>query len=159
VIVFGRAGSENVASAAGRQYSPDESFCTGFYLIADEATGALEYAGVGHPPALAVGPDGARQLDSIPGLLGIGMVEGPAVASDRLEPGESLLIHTDGLTDARDLADVLFGTERITAVLKAHATAGPSEILDQIDQAVARHVAPGQASDDVNMVLIQNPPR
>ena len=87
------------------------------------------------------------------------MVEGLAVASDRLEPGESLLIHTDGLTDAMDPADVLFGTERITAVLKAHATAGPSEILDQIDQAVARHVAPGQASDDINMVLIQNPPR
>jgi phosphoserine phosphatase RsbU/P len=141
------------------RYFPDEYFCTGFYLIADEATGALEYAGVGHPSALAVGPGGARKLDSIPGLLGIGMVEGLAVASDRLEPGESLLIHTDGLTDAMDPADVLFGTERITAILKAHATAGPSEILDQIDQAVARHVAPGQASDDINMVLIQNPPR
>ena len=106
-----------------------------------------------------VGPDCTRQLDSTPGLIGIGMVEGLAVGSHRIEPGESLLIYTDGLTDAMDPADVLFGLERLAAVLKAHGTAGPSEILDRIDQAVARHVAPGQASDDINMILVQNPPR
>ncbi len=52
--------------AALGQYFPEGYFCTGFYLVIDEATGAFDYAGVGHPPALVVGPGGTRQLDSEP---------------------------------------------------------------------------------------------
>ena len=45
---------------AGEQYFPEGYFCTGFYLIADEETGLIRYAGVGHPPAIIVGPNGPR---------------------------------------------------------------------------------------------------
>ena len=87
---------------ATEQYFPEGYFCTGFYLIADEETGLVRYAGVGHPPAIIVGPAGSRMLPSNPGMLGIGMVDGTAGDHDRLEPGESLIIYTDGLTDAMD---------------------------------------------------------
>ena len=60
------------------QYFPEGYFCTGFYLIADEETGLIRYAGVGHPPAIVVGPNGPRTLPSNPGMLGIGMVDGTA---------------------------------------------------------------------------------
>ena len=139
-------------------YFPEGYFCTGFYLLIDEATGAFEFAGVGHPPAVIVGPVATRKLDSEPGLLGIGMAGDSVNGSGRLEPGESMLIYTDGLPDAMDPADVLFGTDRISAVLEAHRGAGPAEILDEVEQAVARHVHPGQAADDINLVLVQNPP-
>ncbi|HWE37373.1 MAG TPA: SpoIIE family protein phosphatase [Isosphaeraceae bacterium] len=145
--------------AAIGQYFPEGYFCTGFYLIADEATGALEYAGVGHPPALIVGPGGTRELPSDPGLLGIGLAEEGAGGADVLAPGESLLVYTDGLTDAMDPADVLFGQGRITAVLEAQRTVGPDAILDAMEAAVAEHVKPRQADDDINLVLLQNPPR
>ena len=39
---------------AGEQFFPEGYFCTGFYLIADEETGLLRYAGVGHPPVLSM---------------------------------------------------------------------------------------------------------
>ena len=140
------------------QYFPEGYFCTAFCLVIDEATGALDYAGVGHPPALVVGPGSTRQLDSDRGLLGIGLGEGLGDgASDRLAPGESLLVYTDGLPDAMDAADVPFGLDRIRTALEAHRTADPSAILDQIDQAVARHATPVPPHDDINMVLIQNP--
>ena len=84
------------------QYFPEGYFCTGFYLIADEETGLVRYAGVGHPPAIVVGPNGTRTLPSNPGMLGIGMVDGTAGDTERLLPGESLIIYTDGLTDAMD---------------------------------------------------------
>ena len=72
---------------AGEQYFPEGYFCTGFYLIADEETGLVRYAGVGHPPAMIVGPNGPRILQSNPGMLGIGMVDGTAGDTDRLEAG------------------------------------------------------------------------
>jgi len=140
---------------AGEQFFPEGYFCTGFYLIADEETGLLRYAGVGHPPAIIVGPNGPRCLSSNPGMLGIGMVDGTKTESDRLVPGESLIMYTDGLTDAMDPADVLFGEQRLTTVLQTHHGADPMEILDQVDLAVANHTAPGRAADDINIIVLQ----
>jgi sigma-B regulation protein RsbU (phosphoserine phosphatase) len=139
------------------QYFPEGYFCTGFYLIADEETGLLRYAGVGHPPAMIVGPGGPRSLESNPGLLGVGMVDGTSGSADRLDPGESLIIYTDGLPDAMDPSDVLFGEERLKAVLQSYHGADPQTILDQVEQAVVKHTFPGSAADDINMVVIQHP--
>ena len=141
--------------AAIEQFFPEAYFCTGVYLVIDERTGAIDYAGVGHPPALIVGRDGVRALDSDRGLLGIGMFEHLEGMRESLGPGESLLVYTDGLTDAMDPADVLFGDPRIRATLEAHKHEGPSAILDALEAAVAAHVEPGQPGDDINMILIQ----
>ena len=62
---------------------------------------------------MIVGPNGPRTLQSNPGMLGIGMVDGTAGNADRLEAGESLVIYTDGLTDAMDPSDTLFGEDRL----------------------------------------------
>ena len=139
------------------QFFPEGFFCTAFYAIIDEVTGELTYGGVGHPPALIVGPGGPRLLDSDNGLLGVGMVEGLEGGTDRLAPGESLLIYTDGLPDAMNSNDVLFNTDKILDVLTRNASAQPGEILDRVEEAVAAHVAPGQPHDDINLVLIQQP--
>jgi phosphoserine phosphatase RsbU/P len=142
---------------ATEQYFPEGYFCTGFYLIADEETGLLRYAGVGHPPGIIVGPNGPRMLPSNPGMLGIGMVDGTAGDSDRLQPGESLVIYTDGLTDAMDPSDALFGEERLKTVLQSHYGSDPTEILNQVDDALNRHTAPGRPADDINIIVLQHP--
>ena len=127
---------------AAEQYFPEGYFCTGFYLIADEETGLVRYAGVGHPPAIVVGPNGSRTLPSNPGMLGIGMVDGTAGATDRIGPGESLVIYTDGLTDAMDPSDALFGEERLRTLLQSHYGADPAEILNQVDDGAQQaHIA------------------
>jgi sigma-B regulation protein RsbU (phosphoserine phosphatase) len=89
-------------------------------------------------------------------MLGIGMVDGTAGSTDRLEPGESLVIYTDGLTDAMDPSDVLFGEERLRTVLQSHHGADPLEILNQVDEAVSRHTSPGRPSDDINIIVLQH---
>ena len=144
---------------AVEKFFPEGYFCTGFCLFLDESTAAFDYAGVGHPSAIVVGRSGSRMLLSDPGLLGIGLVEPDTLASGatKLESGESVLIYTDGLTDAMDPADVLFGEPRIRTALEADHRADASAILDRIEEAVARHVEPGHAADDINLVLIQNP--
>jgi sigma-B regulation protein RsbU (phosphoserine phosphatase) len=140
---------------AGEQFFPEGYFCTGFYLIADEETGLVRYAGVGHPPAMIVGPSGPRTLPSNPGMLGIGMVDGTAGSADRLEAGESLVIYTDGLTDAMDASDALFGEDRLKTVLQSHHGADPSEILNQVEEALNKHTSPGRPSDDINIIVLQ----
>jgi sigma-B regulation protein RsbU (phosphoserine phosphatase) len=142
---------------ATEQYFPEGYFCTGFYLIADEETGLVRYAGVGHPPAIVVGPDGPRTLPSNPGMLGIGMVDGTAGSTDRLQPGESLVIYTDGLTDAMDPSDALFGEERLKTLLQSHFGADPNEILNQVEAALERHTTPGRPADDINIIVLQYP--
>ncbi len=141
---------------ATEQYFPEGYFCTGFYLIADEETGLVRYAGVGHPPGIIIGPRGPRTLQSNPGMLGIGMVDGTAGDTERLEPGESLVIYTDGLTDAMDPCDVLFGEERLKTVLQSHHGADPTEILNQVGDALDRHTAPGRPADDINIIVLQH---
>jgi sigma-B regulation protein RsbU (phosphoserine phosphatase) len=142
---------------AAEQFFPEGYFCTGFYLIADEETGLIRFAGVGHPPAIVVGPHGPRALNSNPGMLGIGMVDGTAGDADRLAPGESLIMYTDGLTDAMNPFDELFNEKRLTTLLQSHHGADPTEILDQVDAAVAAHTAPGRPADDINIIVLQYP--
>src|SRR5262249_13958950 len=129
---------------ATEQYFPEGYFCTGFYLIADEETGLVRFAGVGHPPAIVVGPNGSRTLVSNPGMLGIGMVDGTAGGADRIGPGESLVLYTDGLTEAMDPSDVLFGEDRLRPVLQSHHGAAPAEILKHLEEALHRHTTPGR---------------
>jgi sigma-B regulation protein RsbU (phosphoserine phosphatase) len=138
-------------------YFPEGYFCTGFYLMLDEATGEVEYAGVGHPSAIVVGPGPTRLFESNPGLLGIGLVDATSAARDRLMPGETLVIYTDGLPDAMDPGDVMFGENRLKALLETHKHANAAEIIAQVESAVAAHVSPGSASDDINIVVIQYP--
>src|SRR3954452_2799000 len=142
---------------AGEQFFPEGYFCTGFYLIADEATGLVRFAGVGHPPGIVVGPNGPRMLQSNPGMLGIGMVDGTAGDSDRLAPGESLVVYTDGLPDAMDPSDVLFGEDRLKTVLQSYHGANPEKILNEVDKALSTHTAPGRPADDINIIVLQYP--
>jgi sigma-B regulation protein RsbU (phosphoserine phosphatase) len=68
-----------------------------------------------------------------------------------------LILYTDGLPDAMDPSDVLFGEERLTTILQAHHGADPNVILDQVEQAVARHTSSGTPADDINIVVLQYP--
>lgn len=143
---------------AAEQYFPEGFFCTAFYLRIDENAGTFDYAGVGHPSAIIVGPEGTRLLESEPGLLGIGMATDTETHTEALKPGETLLLYTDGLPDAMDTSDKAFGQDRIQALLEENREAEPSAILDRIKQEVARHVEPGQPHDDINLIVIRNPP-
>ena len=51
----------------------------------------------------------------------------------------------------------MFGEERIKQILDANKHKTPDEILTEFEKAVAAHVHPGSAADDINMVLIQYP--
>ena len=65
------------------------------------------------------------------------------------------MIYTDGLTDAMDPSDALFGEDRLKTLLQSHHGADPAEILNQVEEALNKHTSPGRPADDINIIVLQ----
>jgi sigma-B regulation protein RsbU (phosphoserine phosphatase) len=72
-----------------------------------------------------------------------------------LEPGDVLLLYTDGVTEATDGELEMFGEERLQTLLREHATAPASRIVDEIRIALARFTGRERYDDDVSLLVIK----
>ena len=143
---------EDVAAAFGRP----NTFVTAFVAVLDPATGECRYAGAGHPPALLRDADGFRALASTGAL--IGMFDSTwKTESITLEPGATLLLYTDGLTEARDRDRKEFGIRGVVSALAKLATATVGEQLGAVVDAVHDHDG-GRLQDDVTLVIVKSSP-
>lgn len=106
---------ETIHGAIVEQFA-QEVFATGVIARLDLDTGLLRYVGAGHPYPLVV-RDGrvVRTLtDGRRVLFGIDAAPGLQVGEEQLEPGDFLLIYTDGVTEARDETGAAFGVEGLS---------------------------------------------
>jgi serine phosphatase RsbU (regulator of sigma subunit) len=142
--------------ALGRSF-PEEYFCTSAVVFLDEATGEFSMAGVGHPPVLKFGPNGVEQLTSDAGLLAIGFLEEALLTTrqGKLATGESLILYTDGLPDAMNEKDEMFGEGRIEGLVAENHGREPQDVIDTMETTVLAHTSPGQPADDINMVCVR----
>ena len=104
-------------------------FVTAFICVLDTATGALRYANAGHnPPSLRRG--GTRAfLRARPGLVLGAMAGVPYVQGElALSPGDELLVYTDGVTEAADASEALFGESRLADALATCDAATPADV-------------------------------
>jgi PAS domain S-box-containing protein len=126
---------------------------TALYALVDRDSGAIEYCSAGHLPAIVVGADGARFLEhgrSVP--LGTADHVTYRDAQDRLEPGSTLLLYTDGLVERRDSAL----DERLVRLGEV-AAAMEGELGAMCDAIVAEAVGEG-APDDVALMAVRLSP-
>lgn len=138
---------------------------TGVLAEVDLASGRLRYVIAGHPPPMLM--RGGRVVRSLDGgrrpLFGIAAAasapaavrnEGLTVGEEVLQPGDWLVLHTDGVTEARDAAGEFFGEERLVEFLEreAAADAPPPETVRRLVRAVLRH-QDGVLQDDATLVL------
>lgn len=140
------------------QFGPDK-FLTGILGELHVPTGQWRWVTCGHPPALLL-RDGqvVKTLDSVVGVpIGLGLFDGPPdVGQERLQPGDRLLLHTDGVTEARDADGDFFGTDRLENFLTREAAdARPvAETLRRLNLAVLRHQH-GRLQDDATTVILE----
>jgi serine/threonine protein phosphatase PrpC len=135
----------------------DESFATGIIGTLSLSTGRLEWSCAGHPPPLLLRDRKVVAELEAEATLPFGLGTGsPRVASRDLEPGDSVLLYTDGVVEARTADGELFGQERLVDLLEREAASeqAPEEVLRRLVQAVLNHQA-GGLRDDATLLLLQ----
>ncbi len=132
-------------------------FVTLFYGVFDVARKTLNYCNAGHNPPLLVHRDGTVQ--SIP-LVG-GMVTGVDpdncydCASLEFHPGDALVLYSDGVTEAMNLAFKPYGDDRLERVLR-DARGDARAIVEAILNDVRAYVQDAEQSDDLTVVVVKS---
>jgi sigma-B regulation protein RsbU (phosphoserine phosphatase) len=131
-------------------------FVTLFYGALDPNSGEIEYSIGGQTPPYILRNDGGREyLDHVGGTM-IGLLDEPVIESGTaiLQPGETILLTTDGVTDAENREGEAFGKNRMdTALNRRHGSA--REIVDGLFQAVEEFCDGATRSDDVTALALQ----
>jgi serine phosphatase RsbU (regulator of sigma subunit) len=132
-----------------------EKYATIFYcLIASDGT--LSYVNAGHCAPLVVRPGGdIRTLETT--AMPVGLLDGAEfeVAAERLEPGDKVIIYSDGVSEAQNAAGEFFGRKRLWELAGAHAADGCRAIHDAIQEAVAAFMEGAQQSDDITLLVLE----
>ena len=133
-------------------------FMTLFYLELDTRSHELEWVRAGHDAAMIFNPpnDSFRELDG-PGIpLGV-LGEYPFVSrgGQRLEPGELMLIASDGVWETRSPGDELFGKPRTMELLRRLHQLPAEQIVQGICQDLAQYRADDKAEDDITIIVIK----
>ncbi|WP_433384389.1 PP2C family protein-serine/threonine phosphatase [Actinoplanes sp. CA-142083] len=136
------------------------AFVTGLVAELDIATGAYRRISAGHPPELFL--RAGRALPSLPTPnalpLGLGhMIDRPPrVVEQQLEPGDTLVLYTDGITEARDASGELFGAERLSEFLLDSLAGGipAPETMRRLIQAIVSY-EDGELRDDATAAMLQ----
>ena len=116
------------------------TFVTAVYAIYDPDRGTLSWSNAGHPPPrITRVSDGSVHVLDRKRTVPLGIVEGTEYPEDEvaLRPGDQVLLHTDGITDAKDRSDQSFGVERLDGVLgdcPSGARGMIKRILDSLDR-------------------------
>lgn len=135
----------------------DETFVTAIVAELNTTTGVYRWVNAGHPPALLL-RDGQIVKELTEGIntpLGL-LHDVPIVEEERLQPGDRLLLHSDGVVEARSVDGEFFGSDRlIDFVAKAASSKLPApETLRRLNQAILEHQG-GYLQDDATTLLVE----
>jgi sigma-B regulation protein RsbU (phosphoserine phosphatase) len=134
-----------------------ELFITMFYAKYNSATGRLSFANAGHNRPVIVRNGGAScaELDAEGLILGVK----PSVVFEEknveLKAGDVLLFYTDGLTEARNENNELFGNERVCELLTDIRGLPAKEIIDSFYAAVGDFTGSETLQDDISLVVLK----
>jgi len=138
---------------------PTSLFVTAALLVLDAQTGRLRLASAGHEPPLVVRRAGPiERLEATGPILG---AFGDASFEERnaeLEPGDALVLYTDGVTDARDRNGVFYGDERLFATLAASAGMAAEAILRSVIDDVRAFRGDADPFDDLTLLVTERLP-
>lgn len=142
-------------NGALKENLPQSKFVTQFLGRLDTTTGIIEYANAGHIPPMWVRPGGVvEELTETDLLLGVVKRAEYTNRTLRLEPGDSLVLFTDGLSEAENgEGQELIGPLFAARLAPLHGK--PADALTQtIDQFVQEHVGEQPLTDDVTLVVV-----
>lgn len=136
--------------------TPANRFVTLFATELNPETGHLRYINAGHNPPLIGRADGTvLQLSS--GGFPLGIIAGAEfeIGEITLESGDVLVIYSDGVSEANNLAGEEFGMDRLINVVKSNLKASASGLRDKVESALSSFTQTAPANDDITLVIVK----
>jgi sigma-B regulation protein RsbU (phosphoserine phosphatase) len=132
-------------------------FVTVWMGVLDLRTGEVEFVCAGHnPPAIRRADGTVEFAKSKPGLV-IAAMEGTRYKRQtlKLNPGDTIFLYTDGVTEATDANENLFGDERLLKTLRDAGDLEPAEICPFVKSKIDEFVGDAPQFDDITMLALK----
>ena len=156
--MLGKSPAETLenANAAICSNNREEMFVTVWIGILELSTGILTASNAGHEYPIIKQPEGKFELIKDRHGFVVGGMEGLRYTSYsmRLAPGSKVFLYTDGLPEATDADNCMFGTDRILQVLNEDPDQDPEQILRTVTNAVNDFVKDAEQFDDLTMLCL-----
>lgn len=134
----------------------EELFITAFEGVLNLVTGEFTYVNAGHEMPFLFQGECFEIYKVRPGFVLAGMENTRYRAGSMiLKPGDKLFQYTDGVTEATNAEQKLYGMERLTNILNANKTASPKEILSAVRKDVDMFVGEAPQFDDITMLCLE----
>jgi len=157
-MAFGLANSEiSVASDHVREKGGRPMFVTAFAAVLEIDSGVIHYVSAGHdsPYLIRAGASPSRlETEGGPPLGTIDDFPFP-VDEARLEPGDVLLLYTDGVTEAKDESAAFYGTARLERVVAGLKGDTAKSAVDAVRADVRRFVGNADPADDITLLAVR----
>ena len=129
-------------------------FATAFFGVLD-ADGHLAYCNAGHNPPFVFSTKGGRRLE-VGGLV-LGLFDNACYEQEviQLEPGDTLVVFSDGVSEALDAAAEEFGDERIRVAVERALSQSPQCVLDALLTAVKEFAGAARQNDDITALILR----
>jgi sigma-B regulation protein RsbU (phosphoserine phosphatase) len=135
---------------------PANRFVTLFYAELDPKTGALAFLNAGHNPPLIVHAGGTMEQLAAGGLpLGIMADADFREGTTQLQPGDVLVIYSDGVSEAVSPTGEEFGPTRLYEVVARNLDASAAGLRDRIESALTKFAQGTPAGDDITLVIVK----
>jgi sigma-B regulation protein RsbU (phosphoserine phosphatase) len=143
------------------------SFITMSYAVLDLKRGVMTFARAGHTPLIYLPGLGTMPRDAqvlTPNGMVVGLrIEGAAVKFAELleeeeialENGDVIVLYTDGITEAMNAAEDLFGETRLSRIVEEHGHLASGELRERILREIEAFVGGADQHDDMTMILIK----
>ncbi|MCP4536129.1 MAG: GAF domain-containing protein [Chloroflexi bacterium] len=131
-------------------------FVTAIYAVLSLETGELVYANAGHNLPLLLRSH-SQELEQLKkGGMALGVLEGVRLKEHvvSLDPGDSLIFYTDGITEAFSVENQIYGEERLQATIQATNGSSAQTMLDAIDDSVDTFIGDAIPSDDRTIMIL-----
>ena len=136
--------------------TPSNRFITLFAAELDPSCGVLSFINAGHNPPLIGRADGTVELLGSGGLpLGIMPFAQYDLGSAQLNEGDVLVIYSDGVSEANNLAEDEFGMERLEQVVADNVAQSAVGMRDKVESALSQFTGTAAPNDDITLVIVK----
>jgi sigma-B regulation protein RsbU (phosphoserine phosphatase) len=137
--------------------SVNSMFVTVFYGIYNIQTGEITYTNAGHNPPYLLKADGSIQMLPMTKDIVAGALEDFQYSENKIQlaHGDTLLLYTDGVTEATNADFNEYGDERLKALLKNSAQNDCQQIIDKVKADVKAFAGEAEQSDDITLLALK----